>query len=523
MFSNYTLRSGITVTDQFCGAGGSSIGVKMAGMILTQAMNHKQLALDTHNTNFPEADHFCTDISACNPRDYRSTDILITSPECTNHSLAKGQKRVNQAQMGMFDPKVNPAEERSRATMWDVVRFAEAHNYRAVVVENVVDVRLWRLWDAWIHAMHSLGYEHECVYFNSQFAHLRPGRSFVPQSRDRVYVVFWKKGNKKPNLDFRPVAYCPGCGHDVESVQVWKRPDRKYGKYKFQYNYHCPNDFKHGAITPYFYGAWTAIDWGLPSPKIGERQKPLKERTLKRIQLGLEKFGKQPIMVLNYTPGYSQPTVMPLGAITTNDHHSILTPPFILNLNYTHGHDNRATDVAAPFPTQDAGHRPYIVIPAIFNNQSNADVNSAGNPLNTILAGGNHKWLLTLSYQNPAAITAGEPLPTLLTKEKTALITVPAGFTFTYANGDGPARDIREPLHTLSTGFGEGFVNIGELPDIADCGFRMLEPHEIGRGMAFPDDYVVLGNKSERVQQYGNAVTPPVMGNLMERVMETFQ
>jgi DNA (cytosine-5)-methyltransferase 1 len=36
----------------------------------------------------------------------------------------------------------------------------------------------------------------------------------------------------------------------------------------------------------------------------------------------------------------------------------------------------------------------------------------------------------------------------------------------------------------------------------------MLEPHEIGRAMSFADQYIVLGNKREKVRQYGNAVTP---------------
>lgn len=517
-----SLRSNITVTDQFCGAGGSSQGATTAGAEVKLAMNHWQLAIETHNSNFPETDHHCADIHAADPRYYYSTDILITSPECTNHSLAKGQKRINQAQLGMFEPTINLDEERSRATMWDVVRFAEVHNYRVIIVENVVDVRHWRLWDNWINTMKALGYEHECVYFNSQFAHLTPGRPFVPQSRDRIYVVFWKKGNKKPNLDFRPVAYCPHCGCNVEAVQIWKNPQKKWGKYKSQYNYHCPNDVKHGAITPYYYGAWTAVDWSIPTPIIGERKKPLKERTIKRIELGLEKFKHQPIMVLNYTPGYSIPVVTPLGSITTNDHHALVTPPFIVNPNYTHGHDRRATSVGEPFPTQDTKTRPYLLVPTIFNNQSNADVVSASQPLNTILAGGNHKWLLTLSYQNPAADSAGEPMPTLTTKEKTALVTVPNSFTFTYSNGSGPVRDVVEPLHTLTTWIAEGLVKVGDVPKVDECGYRMLEPHEIGRGMAFPDTYTVLGTKEQKVRQYGNAVTPPVMENIMERVMATF-
>lgn len=47
------------------------------------------------------------------------------------------------------------------------------------------------------------------------------------------------------------------------------------------------------------------------------------------------------------------------------------------------------------------------------------------------------------------------------------------------------------------------------------------EPHEIGRAMAFPDSYIVKGNKRERVRQYGNAVTPPVMDIILRRCIDS--
>jgi DNA (cytosine-5)-methyltransferase 1 len=71
-------RSFLTVTDQFCGAWGSSLGARAAGLEIRMAMNPWKLAVETHNTNFPEADHDCADISASDPRRYPSTDILIT-------------------------------------------------------------------------------------------------------------------------------------------------------------------------------------------------------------------------------------------------------------------------------------------------------------------------------------------------------------------------------------------------------------------------------------------------------------
>lgn len=132
-------KSYLTVTDQFCGAGGSSIGAVAAGAELRMAMNHWPLAIETHNSNFPDAAHDCADMSAVNPRRYPSTDILITSPECTNHSLAKGKKRKTPPQLSMFGKaEIDPAEERSRATMWDVPHVSPslAHPGQTPAVED---------------------------------------------------------------------------------------------------------------------------------------------------------------------------------------------------------------------------------------------------------------------------------------------------------------------------------------------------------------------------------------------------
>lgn len=220
-----SLGSSFTYTDQFCGAGGSSIAAEdeEIGGKVALALNHWAVAIETHNKNFPDTYHERVDISKVDPRRYNRTSALITSPECTNHSLAKGVKR--QTQQDLFgSQQVDPAAVRSRATMFDVVAFTEQHRYDLVVVENVVDIRKWILWDAWWQAMTLLGYHGQVVYFNSMFAHIDPWKvnklhDFVPKSRDRIYVVFTKKGNKAPDLNFRPLAYCEHCSEKVESVQ----------------------------------------------------------------------------------------------------------------------------------------------------------------------------------------------------------------------------------------------------------------------------------------------------------------
>jgi DNA (cytosine-5)-methyltransferase 1 len=44
----------ITVTDLFCGAGGSSLGAERAGARLLMAANHRPLAIETHALELPE-------------------------------------------------------------------------------------------------------------------------------------------------------------------------------------------------------------------------------------------------------------------------------------------------------------------------------------------------------------------------------------------------------------------------------------------------------------------------------------
>lgn len=448
-------KSYLTVTDQFCGAGGSSIGAVAAGAELKLALNHWSLAIETHNSNFPDAAHDCTDISACNPRRYPSTDILLTSPECTNHSLAKGKRKVTQRDL--FGNGPDPAEERSRATMWDVPRFAEYHKYNVIIVENVVDARNWITYDAWLHAMHLLGYEHQAVYFNSMFAHP------TPQSRDRMYVVFWRKGHRKPNLVFSPPAYCHACERNVDAVQAWKN-GKRWGKYNQQYVYACPTCA--GIVQPYYYCAASAIDWGLPIQRIGDRAVPLKEKTLQRIEAGLRK--------------YAQPARQTMG---------VAVPPYLIDRIHTGDDKHMVWSVYGPDRTQIGQNSKGLVVPPyILTLRGQNAPKSVTDPVDTVVASGNHHALLVPYYKSGNAGAITDPVPTVTTVERHALV-------------------VHEP----------------GIPAVEDCGFRMLQPHEIKAAMAFPQEYIILGGKREQVKQLGNAVTPPVMGMLMRRIVETFQ
>lgn len=313
----------VAITDMFCGAGGSSTGAVQAGAEVKLAINHWSRALETHQRNHPGAAHVLTDISRADPWRYPSTDILIASPECTNHSLSKGKRRKQTGWSplpGFGEIGYDPAEERSRCTMWDPLRWAECHGYKIVILENVVDVRLWAMWEAWLHAWRSLDYEYEIVSLNSMFAHP------TPQSRDRLYFVAWKRAVRKPDLAIRPLAPCAQCARDVEAVQSWKCPAKRAGKYRQQYVYVCPLCARE--VSPRYFPASSAIDWSLPIQRIRERTKPLAEKTMARIAAGRKKFSANPEkawLMSYYNHGSFEPVSAPVPTVTTLDRCALVT------------------------------------------------------------------------------------------------------------------------------------------------------------------------------------------------------
>lgn len=435
-------NSAITVTDQFCGAGGSSIGVRMAaqekklgnGVEVKLAMNHWKLAIETHNTNFPDTEHVCTDISACDPRRYHSTDILITSPECTVHSPAGGgqsKKKQFGKQLDLSGRLASDvAEERSRATMWDVCRFTEYHRYNIIIVENVIEARKWVNFDTWLQAMRTYGYEHEIKYINSMHAHP------TPQSRDRMYCIFWKKGNKKPNLNFNPIAHCNKCCKNVEAYQWWKNPLKPFGKYRTQYLFKCPDC--HEVVEPFFFAAFNCIDWSKPGTKIGDRKKQLSSKTRERCQYGIDKYWDEPSFInVKYSSGVDFRVKSvgddPLTTQPSDAAVGILNPQ-IISSRYISGIGSRVKPSTSPLPVQVTDGRESV----LFAPGAIVSVNYDG-------------------VQRRVKST-DQPLPAQTAQEERALLTPPIVMDGGWSNSKRVDDGSKDPLSTQDTGQTKGIV-----------------------------------------------------------------
>jgi DNA (cytosine-5)-methyltransferase 1 len=439
--------------------------------------------------------------------------------------VAKGKKR-DTAQPDLFGETLpTEAAERSRATMWDVPRFTEAHKYQAIIVENVVDARHWPPFQAWLMAMDSYGYDHKIVYLNSM--HAQSGGLPAPQSRDRMYVVFWRKGNKRPDVERmqRPKAYCPTCDEVVDAMQAWKNPEKQHGRYRQQYVYRCPKiTCRNSIVEPAWLPAAAAIDWSITGTRIGDRVRPLADKTLARIRAGIDRYWRPESLPPLMTPSGgtwnedAQPADLPMRTRTTRENEGWAFAPIMTPVEGRDGKEPSSSMM--PMRTQTTRNETGVAFaPFITELRGGGSVaRPASHPMSTVTASGNHHGLVVPYYgASEYAKPDAEALGTLTTRDRFALVT-----RHNSSKGDGAemTTPAGEPFRTLTTK-GHQSITTGMVPDLEDCLFRMLEPHEVAAGMAFPADYLWEGNRRERVRMAGNAVTPPAARDLVAAVADS--
>lgn len=554
--------SDLRLMDWFCGAGGSSQGAHaVPGVTVSRAANHWDKAIASHAANFPETDHYKGDIREAPVHRWPVAEIFWASPECPKWSGARGKKRdyhnTQQGEIPGLEKKRDPADERSRALMEEVPQYLEGVQHRgglvlAGVVENVIDCRAWDQWDRWLGDLHKLGYKTRTIALNSMHAQPRTLLR-APQSRDRLYVAYWHISlGRDPDWEkwLRPTAYCPGCDRQVQAVQVFKKPGNDMGRYgkHGQYLYRCPStSCRNTAVEPEVLPALAAIDWSIPGTRIGDRKPSekapdgLTPKTLARIRAGLKRFAR-PVDLGEQTGIESPPMLVPSGGTwrdeattlfipmptrTTTETDALAVPPLIVP---SEGRDGKeATTAHRPMRAQTTRREtglawlPGMFDPFITPVRGGGDAEKARPltaPLHAVTAGGNHHGLVTppaMVVRNNGSTGDGgehctpvdEPLRTFTAAGHQSLATW--GHLLVPYYGNGTSRPVTEPVGAFTTKDRWALVRGLDDIDLADVLYRMLEPHEIGRGMAFADGYKLAAtSKRDQVRLYGNAVTPPV-------------
>ncbi len=161
----------VRTLDIFCGGGGSSYGAQTAGAEIICGIDMDAVATATFKHNFPNAKvktSLLENIKQNKLRDQLGDiDLLLASPECTNHTCAKGSA---------------PRSEESRATAMQTIRFARAFEPRWIIMENVIHMRPWSRYGELKGTLEDLGYNiRENILDATDFG--------VGQNRRRLFIV----------------------------------------------------------------------------------------------------------------------------------------------------------------------------------------------------------------------------------------------------------------------------------------------------------------------------------------------
>jgi DNA (cytosine-5)-methyltransferase 1 len=502
--------------DLFCGAGGTSTGVESARINGKQfakviaCVNHDANAIASHAANHPEALHFTEDIRTLDLTElikhvalmrikYPNAKLsLWASLECTNHSKAKG----------------GVSRDADSRTLADhLFRYIEALNPDLVQIENVVEFKDWGPLKIKVVA---------------------------DKNGNELYCpVEYKKSNKKRVIACNPV-WVPIVELKGSFYNIWVNKLKGYG---YNYDSQVLNSANYGAYTarvryfgqfakPKIQIAWPiqthfklelnprtktkqlslfeettakkywkpvkeVLDFSDEGESIFNRKKPLVEKTLERVYLGLVKHvagGKEAFLSSYYGNGDNCSSInKPSPTVTTKDRIAIVNPCF-LYMQYGNGTATNINDPAATVTTNPK-HQLVTCNRWVMNTNFNNVGSSIEEPAQTITA--NRKWhyLMNPQYLNTGG-SIDKPCFTLIArmdKMPPYLIEVEGGRIAIeiYESDSYYTRKIKEFM---------------ALYGIVDIKMRMLRIDELKLIMGFPKDYTLIGTQADQKKFIGNAV-----------------
>ncbi|WP_426807998.1 DNA cytosine methyltransferase [Pseudomonas sp. WOUb67] len=600
------------VVDFFCGGGGAGTGLEMGlGRPVTVAKNHSPAAISMHTANHPAARHFTTDVFEGDPDEEcqgRAVGWFHMSPDCTHHSQAAGGQ---------------PRKREIRNLSWIGLKWAGKKKPRVISLENVKQILQWgpliakrdKATGRVMKLDGTVATVGERVPVQEQFLVPDPKRRgitwrrFVQLLEGMGYQVEWRIikacdfGAPTSRERLFMIARCDG------QPIVWPEPTHAKNPAKGQQKWRTAAD---------------CIDWSVPSKSIFGRKKELAAATLRRVAKGMKKFvldNPQPFIVpiANWSGELAQSADEPLRTVTSwpRGGSFAMASPTLVQTGYGErtGQQPRVPGLDQPLGTVVAGGVKHalssaVILPA--THQGTVRVNDPGEPLPTVTAANRGELMMAspVMIGTGGPVYAGKPSPadqpkgTLMTQNHRALVTAfieqaNGGFNATPARsmddpmstvtnagsqqrlataslihlrGNCDARDVAEPLHTVSAGgkhhglvefklspeheegalrvaafmisyYGTENTSAADAPAptvttkdrlglvtvfvkgtpyvIVDICLRMLQPHELYRAQGFPCSYIIDKGadgkpftKTEQVHMCGNSVSPPPMAAL---------
>lgn len=519
------LRHGEIAVDLFAGGGGASEGLKQAlGIDPALAYNHDPAAIGMHAANHPLTQHHREDIWHADPRvdvAGRPVGWFHASPDCTHFSQAKGGQ---------------PRSRKTRALSWVVLKWAgqlraaDRRNGtqtqpRIISMENVWQILTWgplvakrcRATGRVLRMDGTVAEPGERVPIENQ--QLIPdkrhsGRTwaqFTAALRALGYAVEWRK--------LKACDY--GAGTSRERLFLIARRDGQPIAWP---------EATHGPGTGQpFVSAADCIDFSDTGRSIFNRPRPLADATLRRIAKGLKRHvidADEPFFLTEFANASNGRTWAAGEPLRTQcagvkGGHFALVAPILAGVG---GRAGQTEPRPGSEPLYTITTKADTALISAFLEQANGGfaADNSGHdlrkPMSTITASGSQQRLVSVDLAQ-------------LSDEQREGAERVAAFLINYY-GNGQALDVRDPLDTITTRDRMALVTVhvrGVPHVITDIRLRMLKPAELYRAQGFPPGYIIDRRAdgtplsvTEAVRMVGNSVSPPPLAAIARAILPTF-
>jgi DNA (cytosine-5)-methyltransferase 1 len=478
--------------DLFCGAGGTTTGIHLANVNakVLVCVNHDPEAIKCHEKNHSDCLHLTEDV-----RDFKvvlkikyliqqkriqEPDCIINiwaSLECTHFSKAKG---------GLS----RDADSRTLAD--HLYKYIEQLDPDYIYIENVREFLTWGKLDSkgkpllsdkgndykrWCAAIQFYGYDYEHQLLNSaDFG--------AYTSRERYFGVFARIG--------MPILF-PEKTHTKRSKLLGTN------------------------LKP-----WKAVrdvldleDEGRSIFGLTKMNKPYSENTLKRIYHGLIKFSKEGLFIKRYNGGdpfyKSTSGKEPLGTILTSRTHAVVKPVFLTSY-YGNGNAHSIDEPCNTLTTKERYAAHFINYDYTQPTHSSID-----SPAGTVTTRPKHnlvsaKWLVDTQFSNKGK-SIDVPAQTLIARmDKKPIYLISANQKLSNNNVEREFRNETERL----------IAQFMQQNNIYDILIRMLKVSELKMIQGFPDNFQLIGTKTNQLKFIGNSVVPLMAQKLIESNFSAF-
>lgn len=571
------------LVDVFAGFGGASIALERAyGRAVDISINHCKDALHWHACNHPGSKHLTRDVWEVEPLEAtkgRRVKHAHFSPDCRHFSNAKGGK---------------PVSKRVRSLAWVVIKWAKQCRPNLITLENVREFLTWcplgkdgkpiasrkgETFRRWKRMLERLGYvvdyrvidaadfgapthrkrlyliarcDGEAIVWpepthghEGKIHEQEPRRDqadSVVRQNDSVHAAdqLRKLQDQSADSDPRTVHGVAKNGDSVQSAGAGtglsSADGQKYGRIAARNGGEAN---RANSRKPYR-TASECIDWTLPSysifltPEEAKQcgvKRPLAEKTMRRIFMGLKKYvldNHQPFIVRCNHGGEEfrgQRLEKPLATVSTHHGYGLITPTLVAIDHASSAPSGATWPVDEPLRTVTTENRHALISAYITKFRGESRGAAIDAPLPTVTSGAGaarpaghaHAMAMTTAYLTKLYGTStgarcDAPMPTV-TAGGNHVGLVYAYFVKYFGQSVGAAVD--EPMHTVTTKdrFGLVTVNVaGEPYVITDICLRMLQPHELLKAQFTPEiaaDILLPRKGSLAVRLIGNSVSPP--------------